>query len=77
MESSEDLRMVCMQIIQKRHLDLQSKLSGAAKELAKSHQEFYDFLYGQNLDKKLPKILAANKIAHQVSLHRKADLILF
>ena len=77
MESSEDLGMVHMQIIQKRYLDLQSKLSGAAKELAEPHKEFDYFLFGQNLDKKLQKILAAYRIAHQVSLHRKADLILF
>ena len=66
------LGFVHVQIIQKRRIDLQSKLSGAAKELAEPHQEFDDFLFGQNMDKKLQKILAANKIAHKVSSPQKS-----
>ena len=47
--------LINMQCVQKRHLDLQYKLAGAAKELAEPNQPFDDHLFGLNVDKHLIK----------------------
>ena len=64
--------MSSVQALQKRRLDLQYKLSGAAKELAEPGQPFDDTLFGPNLKKHFNDILALNKLTHKVSSPKKS-----
>ena len=63
--------LINMQCVQKRHLDLQYKLAGAAKELAEPNQLFDDHLFGPNVDKHLNRILQANKLTYKITSPNK------
>ena len=65
------LGLINMQCVQKRHLDLQYKLAGAAKELAEPNQPFDDNLFSPNFDKHLTKILQANKLTYKLTSPQK------
>ena len=60
------LGMASVQGVQKRHLDLQYKLVGAAKELAEPNQSFDDTLFGLNLKQHFHSILATNKMTYKM-----------
>ena len=64
------LGMASVQAVQKRRLDLQVHLSGAAKELAEANQPFDDTLFGRNLKQHFTNILAANKITSKMASPR-------
>ena len=59
-----------VQAVQKRHLDLKDKLSGAAKELAEPSQPFTDLMFGPDLAKKLEEINAAHKMTAKLTNNR-------
>ena len=61
------LGMASIQSIQKRHLNLQYKLVGAAKELAEPNQSFDDTLFGLNLKQHFHSILATNKMTYKMA----------
>ena len=54
--------MTSMQAVQRRCLDLCSKLVGAAKELADTNKPLDDTIFGPNLKKHFTNILQVNKI---------------
>ena len=61
------LGMAHVQSIQKRRWDLKDKLQGAAKELAKPNQPFDDELFGSDMEKRVNKIIAANKVTAKLT----------
>ena len=61
------LGMASVQGVQKRYLDLQYKLVGAAKELAEPNQLFNDTLFGPNLKQHFHSILATNKMTYKMA----------
>ena len=65
------LGMVNVQINQKQRLDLQYKLSGAAKEFAEPNNKFDNFLFGADMDRRLAQIVQANKITQKVASPQK------
>ena len=59
--------MASIQAVQKRRLDLQYKLNGAAKELAEPNQKFDDTMFGPNMKQRFNNILNINKITTKMS----------
>ena len=61
------LGMLHVQMVQKRHLELRDKLSGAAKELSEVNTPFDDLIFGADMEKSVTKIIQANKISKKIS----------
>ena len=62
-----------VQAMQKRRMDLQYKLNGAAKEMAEFNQKFDSRMFGPNMKTDVANIIAVNKLAKKITSPTKGS----